>query len=199
MKKINKTPENTMITLSELRDRGWTAKMIKDYGLQPDELKDNPHYLCAAPMKLYDLRRIKRIESRAWFKKRYAESLPRRAAAQKAAETKYNKMMAFIESIPITIPDWPKEEAFTKAVKHYNELWVYERGWEDKYIPNYRCLDRNTLERITTNMFRHAQTDYDNILFKCYGKVGVSAAHDYLQKKINDLVHQKYFSTKTES
>ena len=64
-----------MISLSALHDRGWTDKMVRDYGLEPDVTKTNPHYRSAAPMKLYDLDRVERIESGAWFQEQYAASI----------------------------------------------------------------------------------------------------------------------------
>ena len=193
MLKETKMKKENYITLSTLKGRGWTDKMIRDYGLEPDMEKTNPHYNCAAPMKLYDLNKIENIEAGAWFQKEYAASLSRRRAANKAVKTKYEKMMAYIESIPIEIPDFPKEVAFEKAVNHYNDLWNW-RGRDDKHISDYHLLDSETLERITKNMFRHAFTDYDDILLESYGKVGVDTAHAYLQEKIDAIVHERYFA-----
>lgn len=167
--------------------------MIRDYGLEPDETKTNPHYITAAPMKLYDLNKVERIESGAWFREHLAASRTRKNAAKKAVKTKHDRMMTYIESLPIRLPDWSKEEAFTKAVIHYNSLWA-RKGREDKYISDYRTLDAEMLERITQNMFRHSCTNYDDVLYQCYGKVGVETAHTYLYSKINDMVHEKYFA-----
>ena len=187
---MNKTD---YISLSALKERGWTDKMIRDYGLEPDMEKTNPHYRSAAPMKLYDLNRIAQIEAGTWFQEQYAASLSRRKGAKKAVQTKYKKMMEYIESIPIELPDYPREVAFEEAVKHYNDLWEW-RGRDDKHISDYRHLDFETLERITKNMFRHACTDYDDVLYECFGKVGVDTAHAYLQDKIDAMVHEKYFA-----
>ena len=185
--------KSNFISLSSLKDRGWTDKMIRDYGLEPDMEKTNPHCRSAAPMKLYDLNRIVRIESGTWFQEQYAASLSRRKGAKKAVQTKYDKMMEYIQSIPVKLPEWTRERAFEEAVNQYNALWAY-RGREDKYITDYRNLDSETLERITKNMFRHACTDYDDTLYECYGKVGVETAHAFLQDKINSMVHEKYFA-----
>ena len=182
------------ISLSSLKERGWTEKMIREYGLQPDREKTNPYYRSAAPMKLYDLNKIIQIESGTWFQEQYAASLSRRRSAKKGVKTKFNKMMAYIDSLPISLPNWSKEEAFEEAVNHYNDFWSW-KGRDDKHISDYRNLDSETLERITQNMFRHAYTDYDDVLYECYGKVGVDMAHAYLQDKINVMVHEKYFAS----
>ena len=65
--------------------------MIRDYGLEPDLEKPNPHYRGGAPMKLYDINRIAQIESGSWFHERYVASLPRRERAKRAVRTKYEK------------------------------------------------------------------------------------------------------------
>lgn len=181
------------ITLSTLKERGWTDSMIRDYGLEPDKEKPNPHYKCASPMKLYDINRIAHIESESWFQNHYLASLSRRKGAKKAVQTKHNKIMAFVEALPLSLPDWTKEMAFQEAITDYNALWA-ERGRFDKFIYDYHELDSQTLERLVCNMFRHIYTDYDDVLCHCYGKVGVDSAHKYLQEKINAIVHERYFA-----
>ena len=51
------------ISLSSLKDRGWTESIIKKMGVEPDKEEGDPHYRCAAPMKLYDVRRIESSEA----------------------------------------------------------------------------------------------------------------------------------------
>lgn len=54
--------EHLMITRSSVLKRsGWNAKKLDELYPNP-ELAKNPHYACAAPMKLYDLRKIESLE-----------------------------------------------------------------------------------------------------------------------------------------
>jgi hypothetical protein len=43
---------------SKLLERGWTNSLINKFLPEPDEIKKNPHYRKAAPMKLYLLEKI---------------------------------------------------------------------------------------------------------------------------------------------
>jgi hypothetical protein len=45
--------EYEFLTLSGLKERGWTDSIIIKMNLLPDKLAKNPHYIKASPMKLY--------------------------------------------------------------------------------------------------------------------------------------------------
>ena len=180
------------ISLSSLKDRGWTESIIKRYALQHDKEAVNPYYRSAAPIKLYELHKIEAIEATEEFKELQSATLKRKEAAKKAAETKMQSMKDYVHSIEIKMPMSSKEQVFRRAVAHYNALWEW-RGCYDKHISDYRILDNATLERLTANMIRHSMTDYDSVLERNYGKVGVEYAHDYLKEKINKMVHDTYF------
>ena len=171
------------ITQSTLLDRGWTKKMIDVFYPTPDLIKAHPLQCFSMPLP---------IEAEPLFRDLYKESIQRKSAANKAVETKRKRLMEYIKTLGITLPDWKPEKAFKEAVNHYNNLWAY-RG-KDKYILDYKHLDMDTLERITANMFRHRFTKYEEELDRCFGKVGSTEAHDYLRTKINEMVHQKYFA-----
>ena len=182
----------TYISLSSLKGRGWTESIIKRYALQHDKEAVNPYYRSAAPIKLYELHKIEAIEATEEFKELQSATLKRKEAAKKAAETKLQAMKDYVHSIEIQMPKMSREQVFRKAVAHYNGLWEC-RGRDDKYISDYRALDNETLERITANMIRHSMTYYADVLGRCFGKVGIDYAHDYLRAKINQMVHDTYF------
>ena len=182
----------TYISLSSLKSRGWTESIIKRYALQHDKEAVNPYYRSASPIKLYELHKIEAIEATEEFKELQSATLKRKEAAKKAAETKLQAMKDYVHSIEIQMPKMSREQVFRKAVAHYNDLWEC-RGRDDKYISDYRVLDNKTLERITANMIRHSMTDYEDVLGRSFGKVGIDYAHDYLRAKINQMVHDTYF------
>ena len=180
------------ISLSSLKDRGWTESIIKRYALQHDKEAVNPYYRSAAPIKLYELHKIEAIEATDEFKELRSITLKRKEAAKKATETKLQAMKDYVHSIEIQMPEMSREQVFRKAVAHYNDIWEC-RGRYDKHISDYRTLDDETLERLTANMIRHSLTDYEDVLERSYGKVGIEYAHDYLRDKINKMVHETYF------
>ena len=78
-------------TKSQLKESGWTDTMVKKFLGTPDATKTNPYYKCAAPMGLYDMKRVKRVERTKAFKEAMAKSEARKAAAEKAVVTKRRK------------------------------------------------------------------------------------------------------------
>lgn len=200
MNAMSAKTDTNYVCQSTLHSRGWTKAMIKEYGLEPDKEVRNPHYRCSGDMKLYCLDRIEAIEAGEWFKTRYAKSLKRResarVAANRVAQRKYKETMDYVDSFQIKLPNWKRETVFRKAIEHYNALWNY-RGRYDKYISDWRNLDDETLERLTTNYFRHGYFDYDEALETLFGEVGVGSAHSVLQERINTAVHEQYFSNQS--
>ncbi len=80
------------LTMSGLRERGWTDAMIRDYLGDPDATRPNPRYWSAAPMKLYLADRAEAAEATPEWAARKALGDKRRAAgeavfARKRAET----------------------------------------------------------------------------------------------------------------
>lgn len=181
------------ISLSSLKDRGWTESIIKKIGITHDKEAVNPRYRCASPMKLYDIKKIEAIESTSEFIQLYDAAKKRKVAGRRATETKIKAMKDYVHSIEIQMPKMNKEQIFRKAVAHYNDLWGL-RGCYDKHISDYKTLDMSTLERLTANMIRHTMTDYECTLAQSYGKVGIEYAHEYLKDKINQMVHDAYFN-----
>lgn len=55
---MDKKPE--YLSTLKLKERGWTDGMIRRFLGEPDATRPNPHYKCAAPMKLYELKRVER-------------------------------------------------------------------------------------------------------------------------------------------
>lgn len=84
-------------TKSQLKERGWTDTMIKKFLGTPDATKVNPFYSSAAPMGLYDVKRVKKVERTKAFKEAMEKSEARKAAAEKAVVTKMKKEMEKME------------------------------------------------------------------------------------------------------
>ena len=48
----------------DLKARGWTDTLIDRHLPEPDDYRDNPHYKCAGPMKMWLRRRVHCAERR---------------------------------------------------------------------------------------------------------------------------------------
>ena len=118
---MNENAKKQYLSLSSLKQRGWTESIIKNMSLTPDKEKVNPHYKCTSPMKLYDLGKIEALEKTEKFMLLFEKSQKRKKSATKAVETKMQKMKEYIHSIEIELPECEKEIVYSKAIEHYNE------------------------------------------------------------------------------
>ena len=73
----------------------WGAKLIEKFYPEPDKTLNNPYYKCAAPMKLYDISKVERIETYKRFikfkaglkrQKKVRQSTPQQSSPSVAEE-----------------------------------------------------------------------------------------------------------------
>ena len=88
MKESTRKEEIQYINKSLLKQRGWTESMIKTFLGEPDAEKDNPIYKSAAPMKLYDMKRVLAAESNEGFKERKIRAANRSKTMKDVADLK---------------------------------------------------------------------------------------------------------------
>lgn len=115
------------ITLTDLKGRGWTTKMIKMFYDTPDKVKSNPRFINAPPMKLYLLSNVEEKEkNKEWLD--YFDQIKESRLKQKnrvlaVNEKKRKELIKYISNIEINIKSFPKDKLYQKAVYHYNDLW----------------------------------------------------------------------------
>lgn len=135
--------KSQMITQSTILAMGWTKTMIKNLLPEPTE-RPNPHYKCAAPMKLWEQGKVLEIMETEDFKKALEKASKRKNAAKSAVKTKEKrlkeKMVEIANSFEIKIIS--DDELIKMVLKHNeerieNNLWqsmlYYERK-VDRYI-----------------------------------------------------------------
>lgn len=175
------------IDKSKLSKR-WSPKLIEQFFPLCTKEMVNPHYRHATPMQLYDMNKVRSIESRNTFKAEYVKALKRKDAAVKGVKKKRNKLIMYANGVQIEIPDFGKEDLIKKACDHYNLRHLFR---SDYCYASPSC-DEGFLKRISINYLRHKCTAYENELDKFYGKVGKQEAHDVLKERINEAIKQKY-------
>lgn len=135
--------KSQLITQSTILAMGWTKTMIKNLLPEPTE-RPNPHYKCAAPMKLWEQEKVLEVMETEDFKKALEKAGKRKNAAKSAVKTKEKrlkkKMVEIANSFEIKII--PDDELIEMVLKHNeerieNNLWqsmlYYERK-VDRYI-----------------------------------------------------------------
>lgn len=171
-----------------IKERRWTKKLIEKYLPEPCELKENPFYKSAAPMKLYLIEKIIEIEKDERFKEDFKKAKKRSATAKKIVEKKEMETIDLINNITINIENI--DEEIIKA----NAIFNYEM-WNDCIVYN---ADENFYNRIMVNYIRHNLTKYDDVIESLFRKVGKQKAYILLKNKTLDKIAEKYSLLKDE-
>ena len=166
--------------------------------IQPNEFTANPHYKSGPPVGLYDPIELARLTRRKSVKEAAADiSAKRRArrdASRRAIETKRQNAMEELEA-DISSSDWTAQwprtlgELEALAVDAHNDLHS-ARGHFEKYAGGNES--KEFISRIALNFLRHERTDYDWLLEKFRGRVGIDEVHDALKERIQTLCYEMY-------
>jgi len=186
-----------------IKERGWTQTIITSLAGNPDKLVDNPHYKKAAPMCLYDLDRIEKIEATEVFKSQIKKSEGRKISAKKAVGTKCDSLFRIVAAWNIAVPDIPLEKVYRRAIKSFNQ-WQYDKQWRyESYDGSGEQASINSdpafLARIAVNYIRHELTGYDQQLECLFGKTGKAGGYMILNHKIYHAIADKWPALREES
>lgn len=94
--------ESKMITLSTVISMGWTKAMVTALLPEP-KLVANPHYRKAAPMKLYREQDVLEVMEGEEYKQALEKANKRKISAQKATETKSERLKERMSEVGKTI------------------------------------------------------------------------------------------------
>jgi hypothetical protein len=178
-----------MLITSDLKKRGWTDALIRKFLQPPDQTTKNPRYSSKAPMKLYLLTRVVRVERTRAFKQELAKVPERRKRAEKSTATKRAKIQAFIDSLAIHLPSLSAEQLKRAAIDHYNlrgsGLSVTRA---ESWRPASDHSDAAFLNRICVNFLRHVCTPYEAHLGAIAGATGVHEGYPRIKKKVLEAI-----------
>ncbi|MEB4210983.1 hypothetical protein [Mycobacterium sp. 94-17] len=197
---MNSAPAENQVTMTmpQLKERGWTQAMVRDLLGDPDQLRPNPRYRSAAPMRLYSADRVTAVEAGEDFTIRVMASKKRSAAAAAAADKRREELLDAVSEITITVPELGEDELARKAIKHRNDVMQFhssgdlreEFAWADPNKPS--SVEAGTLARWKVNYLRHVCTIYDAALEDLYGRVGRDAATDVIRDRVYDVIAASY-------
>lgn len=182
---MQKETKAKMLTLTALRERGWTASMVKAILGEPDLLKKNPMYAKASLMKLYLESRVLEAEESSAFAEMKERSAPRRAASRKAVETKREALLRQVAEMKVSVEVISAAEVRRQAIEAY-ERWNEDR---DHVRPD---ADRSFIDRISVNYVRHHLTIYDEALEEVAGRVGIADAATMIRQKVYGAIANAY-------
>jgi hypothetical protein len=187
------TSKDSLITKTGLKARGWTDSMVERFMPVPDETRENPHYRCASPMKLYCLKRVARVEKTKGFLAAVEKAKKRQQVAALVVEKNREKTGDYVRQVEIVVPKFSQVSLLDKAIWHFNKR-LAEREFEGREFgePASRKSDSQFLLRIAVNYLRHQMTDYESHLGQVAGRVGVGEAYYGIKKKVLEAIAAEY-------
>lgn len=182
-----------MWSLKDLKERGWTDTLVKQFLKEPDATKPNPFYRKAAPMQLYSPSRVLEAEGQEEWQQAKARAARRSEAGKAVAARKAAVLVERAEQMRITVHRLPTETVIEQAIASYNAhnweiAWRHGDAWE----PATERSDPDFLERITVNYIRHHLTSYDSHLEQVVGQIGVHQAGKVIRRRIYDEIAKEY-------
>jgi hypothetical protein len=105
----------SLLTTTQLKERGWTPALVKKFLGAPEVKRPNPYYRSAAPMQLYPLERVLEVEQTAEWRQAEARAAMRSEAGKIAAARKAASLVAQAETLPITVRRLPLATLLRRA------------------------------------------------------------------------------------
>lgn len=181
-----------MYNQTKLLELGWTKTMI-DTLLPEPQLKRNPMYRSASPMKLWDEQVVEEIMETDEYKAALEKAEKRKSSAKKSIQTQKDKAMAYLDEvckhIEIEIIDDDNELRWQTIAAKQHWYNSYDRYFDR---PNFDDVDEPTMQRWVVNFIRHNLVDYDYILRTLKGKIGKQELYEKYKSTILSKIAEVY-------
>lgn len=180
-------------TMTQLKERGWTAALVKKFLDPPDDTRPNPHDKSASAMRLSTVSRVEAAEKCADWKTASNRARARSEVGKAVAARKAAEQVKAAEHLPITVTHLPLDQLRSRAIASYNlfhEEVLWERGHD--YERASEQSDPLEKERITVNDIRHHLTEYETHLEEVAGQVGVSEAGRVIRRRVYAQIAAHY-------
>ncbi|GAA3377347.1 hypothetical protein GCM10020367_52680 [Streptomyces sannanensis] len=178
------------VSLTGLRNRGWTDAMVRDLLGEPDLRHRSPHHRSAPPRRLYELVRVEKAELSEEFVA-IGGAVARRAAADRRRQA----VLATVRAEPIHVPALGARELAERAVRHRNTLdeeRSHDRGDRLPGPATVEDADPAAPARWQVNCLRHALTRYDTLLDGLFGAIGRAEAEQLLRQRVYEAIARAY-------
>ncbi|GIG71303.1 hypothetical protein [Phytomonospora endophytica] len=136
---IEATPEDTeaYVSRSELARRGWTPAMIRDLLDPPDQTHPNPVMSSRAPMRMYALSRVGKVEATEEFRVRRDRGRVLSEMAAERVARQRERCRESAERLEVTVPRHPPDELAALAIAHERERPLTDERlhrWQVEYL-----------------------------------------------------------------
>jgi hypothetical protein len=171
-------------TKTQLKERGWTDRIIRIYMPEPCLKKKNNYYKCAPDICLYEKEKIHKIESLEDFKIEIKKSEKRRNSMKLVAERKRQELIDYVKNLKIEVQKINPNKIFKDACDNYND-------WNEEFIEKNN-VETSFLHRITVNYIRHNLTNYEEELDELFGQIGKDDGYYLLKNRILNKIKELY-------
>jgi len=182
------TTAGDMLSMSQLKERGWTAAMVRDLLGEPDSKRPNPFFRSGAPMGLWSAARAAAAEADPAFGERKVKAEKRSAVSSEVAARKRADLVALATSVPAEVPQLPRDVLVRRACASYNAWHEGGLGYE----PATAASDPAFLARTMVNYLRHEFSGYEVQLDALLGKVGRVAAGQVIRGRVYAAIGEAY-------
>ncbi len=175
-----------------IEKRGWTRSMATKLLQNLDYKKvKNPIYKCAAPMILYYLKDIKRIEKTKKFAQLKEKAEKRKISAKKAVETKINKTVDIADTFSVTVKRIDLEDLREYTLEE-KQNWYNYNLWDRGIYRDAYLADEETIKRWIVNFIRHNLSDYEEQLEILEGRTGKNKGYWHFKIKLAEEMKKVY-------
>lgn len=182
------------VTLTALRERGWSPKLIESILGDPDKVARNPYYRCAAPTKLFLTARVEEGEKSESFIAHQPRRKKAQAAACATADRKRDELLDEVNALTFDVPRFPLPDLFAAAVTHWEAL----QSARGRFDADGRNADDATKKRWAVNFLRHRLTNYDARLGALYRRIGKTEAYFVIKARVNAAILDVYPELRNE-
>lgn len=193
---------NRYITPTGLRQkRHWTDSMIRNILGEPDGTQCNPHYVMAAPMRLYLLARVDVAEVALDLEKMRVNSERRSSVARVAADMRRQNELELREKCNLgCMFDKPLAVVRSRAADHNAKMRAHHERQYEEYVE--RCWWRSegprprrgtahpkvaAEDRWAVNYLRYQCTRYDDLL-DAFG----AGARAIMRRRVHNAIAEAY-------
>ena len=190
--------KNNYVSKAGLKARGWTDSLINQFLPKCDREARNPHYACAAKMKLYSLSKVESIEASDSFTEALGLIQMRKEHRAQVAIAKKRKMEDFIHSSELGIPEMGREELLVTALTEHNNLYhdlladYGRREIPQEYNPLTLDSDPVLLAGIANRFLWSQVRDITDALRQRYGDKLLDEGLSIFHPRVNAIINSLY-------
>jgi hypothetical protein len=181
------TGSQEFLTLTTLKkEYRLSPKWIERLG-HPDKEVRNPHYRCAAPVKLWNKDRVEIFlkEHAEEYQQQLSASQKRGERGKATAEKKRTETLEWARTVELSLRPFPKN--LEKACENHLEVLAWGRSLK----PGDYCDAPEVNERRIVNMLRHEYTNYHSLLDLLFRRVGRWEAYPIIKNRVNSIVCER--------